>query len=129
MRSFNPQHSYAGLESDGDAKLVAGGNAFWSLPDRDIEKFGSDGLVSEFECDTDWRDCEMHPNGDEFVYLLAGEIAMLLETPSGVAETSLCAPAAVIVPRGLWHTARVVSSARMFDITRGGGSQQRRVNP
>jgi uncharacterized cupin superfamily protein len=125
MRSFDPQQSHTTLISDGATKLIPGGDAFWSLAVSEIEKFGADWLVSEFECTVDWPNWEMHPNGDEFVYLLGGEIVTLLETSSGVVETSLRAPAAVVLPRGLWHTAHVISPARMLHITRGSGTQLR----
>jgi mannose-6-phosphate isomerase-like protein (cupin superfamily) len=46
---------------------------------------------------------EMHPDGDELLYLIAGEASVLLERPEGEERIELSAGAACIVPRGLWH--------------------------
>ena len=122
---LDPTQTYVHLGAEGSATEVAGGEAFWAQPESDIERFGRGWLVSEFECSADWTNWEMHPNADEFVYLLSGAATMLLELPDGVRRVSLEGRAAVVVPRGTWHTARVSVPSRMLFVTLGSGTQHR----
>jgi uncharacterized cupin superfamily protein len=81
--------------------------------------------VTEFECEADWSNWEMHPNGDEFVYLLRGSIDLLLEQPSGIESIELRDSGAILVPRGIWHTAKVHTPSRMLHTTMGEGTESR----
>jgi quercetin dioxygenase-like cupin family protein len=46
---------------------------------------------------------ERHPDGDELLYLIAGQATVLLERAEGEERIELAAGNACIVPRGLWH--------------------------
>ena len=120
---LDPCDTYVHLGADGAAERVAGGDAFWSGPD--LDRLGDGWLVTEFAFSSSWSSWEMHPGGDELVYLLAGEAVMLLERPDGVDEVPLRERAAVVVPRGVWHTAKVTRPSRMLFVTRGRGTQHR----
>lgn len=124
---FNPEDQYVHLTPDGRAVTMPGGDAFWSMPEAEMDKLGRGWLISEFVCTEDWKTWEMHPNGEEFVYLLGGDIEFLLELPSGVSRTRITEKGAVVVPRGVWHTARVLTPSRMFFVTMGAGTQHRPV--
>ena len=67
----------------------------------------------------------MHPDADEFVYLLSGAATMVFDEAGGPREVPLDGRAAVVVPRGVWHTAKVVAPSRMLFVTRGRGTQHR----
>ena len=67
----------------------------------------------------------MHPEADEVVYLVSGAAVMLLEQPGGVQEVPLSGRAAVVVPKGTWHTAKVSEPCRMLFITMGRGTRHR----
>lgn len=70
----------------------------------------------------------MHPDGEEFVYLLDGDIQFLMETPDGVLSSQrITDRGAVVVPRGVWHTAKVYRPSRMFFITKGAGTKHQPV--
>lgn len=125
--SFDPEQRYVHLAEDGGATLLTGGPAFWGLPESDMAAYGQGWLVSEFECHSDWPNWERHPEGDEFVYLLAGAVDLLLELPEGLRTLALQGRAAVLVPRGIWHTARVHAPSRLLHITRGAGTEHRPV--
>jgi mannose-6-phosphate isomerase-like protein (cupin superfamily) len=127
--SLNPQLTYVHLAEDGVATPLAGGEAFWSLPEAEIDRYGCGWLVSEFEFAADWPNWEMHPNGDEFVYLLAGSVELQLEQPGGLQRVVLTGSGAVLVPRGVWHTAKVMAPSRMLHITRGRGTELRAAAP
>jgi uncharacterized cupin superfamily protein len=90
-----------------------------------MAKFDEGWLISEFVCAEDWSHWEMHPSGDEFVYLLSGEIELLLELPLGTSRTRISSRGAVVVPRGNWHTAKVFAPSRTLFVTRGAGTQHR----
>ena len=122
---LNPQSTYVHLAEDGAATEVPGGEAFWSMPTAEMERYGNGWLVSEFEFDADWPNWEMHPNADEFVYLLSGSVEVLLEHPEGVQKVALKNNAALVVPRGIWHTAKVTAPSRMLHVTRGAGTEHR----
>jgi mannose-6-phosphate isomerase-like protein (cupin superfamily) len=122
---LDPEDTYVHLAADGTSQVAAGGAAFWSLPPPEMAPFETGWLVSEFVCSEDWSNWEMHPHGDEFVYLLSGDIEFLLELPSGTSATRISGRGAVVVPRGLWHTAKVFAPSRMLFVTRGAGTQHR----
>jgi len=71
-----------------------------------MRRFDAGWLITEFVCEDDWANWEMHPEADEFVYLLSGDVALVLELPTGTATIRLSDRGAVVVPRGVWHTAR-----------------------
>jgi len=123
--SFKPEDQYVYLEPDGTARTTTGGEAFWSLPPHEMAKFESGWLLSEFVCSEHWRNWEMHPDADEFVYLLSGDIEFLQETSEGISATRISGRGAVVVPRGVWHTARVFAPSRMLFVTMGPGTQHR----
>lgn len=122
---IDPEKDYVHLQADGRASLVPGGEAFWSLPESEMEKFGHGWLVTEYAFSNDWPSWEMHPVADEFVYLLSGDAALLIEHPQGVQTMRMTDRGAVVVPRGAWHTAKVFAPSRMLFITMGSGTQHK----
>jgi mannose-6-phosphate isomerase-like protein (cupin superfamily) len=127
--SFDPSRIYVYLGADGSSMQLPGGEAFWSQDQSEIERYGKGWLVSEFECSADWSNWEMHPNADEFVYLLSGAATLLLEFEDGIRNVPLNGRAAVVVPKGTWHTAKVSAPSRLLFITLGTGTQHRPVQP
>lgn len=121
---IDPQHTYVHLADDGMAQSVPG-DSFWQLPPSELDAFGKGWLISEYTFTEDWPTWEMHPHGDEFVYLLAGSVELLLERGSEVQALVLHGSGAVLVPRGVWHTARVRLPSRMLHVTRGEGTETR----
>ena len=125
---INPENTYVHLAEDGTSQTVPGGAEFWSLPAAEMATFDQGWLISEFVCVEDWANWERHPEGDEFVYLLSGEIELLLELPGGTTSTRISGSGAHIVPRNVWHTAKVFAPSRMLFITRGEGTEHRPVS-
>ena len=123
--TFDPQQTYVHLAANGAAQALPGGDAFWSQPPDQLDAHGRGWLVAEFTFDADWPNWEVHPEADEFVYLIAGEAVLLLERPEGVERIAMQAGRAVVVPRGVWHTAQVKVPSRMLHVTMGAGSQHK----
>ncbi|MCC2973318.1 cupin domain-containing protein [Massilia sp. IC2-476] len=123
---IDPQHTYVHLADDGKAHQVSG-DSFWQLPPEAFDSFGKGWLVSEFLFTEDWPTWEMHPQGEEFVYLLSGAVELLLDRGNEVETILLNGSGAVVVPRGVWHTAKVRVPSRMLHVTRGEGTENRPV--
>ena len=121
---LHPQQTYVHLADDGAARQIAG-DTFWSLPEPDAGAHSSGWLITEFEFTEDWPNWEMHPSGDEFVYLLSGAIDIRLDRDGMIETIPLDGNGAVVVPRGVWHTAKVRQPSRMLHVTRGAGTQHR----
>jgi uncharacterized cupin superfamily protein len=125
---INPEVDFVYLDANGNGRAIPGGEAFWSQPESEIEKFGQGWLITEFECTEDWSNWEMHPVAEEFVYLLSGDIEFHLEGSGRTEVTRIVGRGAVVVPRGRWHTAKVFQPSRMLFVTMGSGTQHRPVS-
>jgi predicted enzyme related to lactoylglutathione lyase/mannose-6-phosphate isomerase-like protein (cupin superfamily) len=120
------------LDAVGGARCVAGGDGFWTALARgaypELDDTGR--LVALFECDSDWNNWEMHPDGEELVILISGRATFVLEIQDGEREIVISRPGEmIIVPRGTWHTARVDSPVRMLFVTAGKGTVNRDAGP
>jgi mannose-6-phosphate isomerase-like protein (cupin superfamily) len=94
--------------------------------DANYQQFKGHVLVSEHAFSESWPSWERHPAGDEIVVLLSGSATMVLETGNAENTVQLQEPGAyVVVPRGCWHTARIVEPTRMLFITPGEGTENR----
>lgn len=122
--TLDPQTTYLHLGDDGKATPLAAAG-FWEMPEAVAASLGGGWTVTEFTFADDWPNWEMHPQGDELVYLLAGAADLWLEQDGALRIVALHGSGAVLVPRGTWHTARIKTPSRMLFVTRGAGTQQR----
>ena len=87
-------------------------------------------LISSFSFNEDWSTWEMHPNGDEFVCLLSGDVEFLLRDAEGERSLRLNSPGSfVVVPQNTWHKAIVAQPAKMIFVTPGEGTKNQEVPP
>ena len=106
-----------------DAETLAVTESLWSEIDDRFGDFSGRTLISAFSFDEDWPTWEVHPAGDEIVYLLSGAVNMVLALPEGDRSIKLDEPGHfVIVPRNTWHTARINVPTSMLFITPGEGT-------
>lgn len=128
--------NYLLLEADGRAISLPGGQDFWQqlmsgdATDSGIRQLmGSEKgrLLSVLPMDSDWATWEMHPAGDEILFMLEGKAVFVLELPDGPKEVELNAGRLLVVPTGVWHTAKVGEPSRLLTITAGQGTQHRPV--
>lgn len=122
---IDPSDTYILLGQDGSSRQLPGGDAFWSLPESELGALGRHWMLLEFECSSDWPTWEMHPAGDEFIYLLSGAVTLHLDDKGSVTTVALKGRGATVVPRGVWHTAKVHAPSRMLFATLGEGTQHR----
>jgi mannose-6-phosphate isomerase-like protein (cupin superfamily) len=126
--------NYLLLEPEGAAVLLPGGGEFWSQlmsgnpADPGIRRLmGSEHgrLLSGLLMGADWKNWEMHPAGDELLFMLEGKATFILDLSDGLKEVALSPGRLLVIPKGVWHTAKVSAPARLLAITAGQGTQHR----
>ncbi len=92
--------------------------------DANYDHFKSHVLISVHASTSDWGMWERHPAGDEIVVLLSGAATMTLQHAHGRECVTLDTPGAfLVVPKNLWHTARISAPTRLLFITPGEGTE------
>lgn len=128
--------NYLLLEPDGTAVPLPGGGEFWRqlmsghATDAGIRRLmGSEQgrLLSALSMGANWTTWEMHPAGDEILFMVEGNATFVLDLPEGLREVELGMGRLLVVPKGVWHTARLSAPARLLAITAGAGTQHRPV--
>jgi mannose-6-phosphate isomerase-like protein (cupin superfamily) len=67
------------------------------------------------------HDGEMHPDGDEIVYVASGRIEVAFEGRSEL-PVQVNAGEGVIIPKGIWHKVRVLELGELVTISQGQAS-------
>ena len=67
---------------------------------------------------------EVHPDGDEFLYLVRGEVHLIFDdgdedTIGAETEVVLRSGDAYVVPRGVWHRLEAVEPSHLVHVTPG----------
>ena len=73
---------------------------------------------------------EMHPDGDEVLYLISGRVMVTLET-NPIQQMEMTPGNGLVVPRGVWHSVDIVEPSQIVYLTPGPNNQFRslRSNP
>jgi mannose-6-phosphate isomerase-like protein (cupin superfamily) len=122
--SFDPLATWVHLPDGPDATLLEVGPDFWQKLEARGDLSGGR-LVSAYRFHADWTSWERHPAGDELVFQLSGAMDLVLDAGRGERSVALRGLAAVVVPRGVWHTARVLEPSEALFVTRGEGTEHR----
>jgi len=122
--------AYARVRPDASVEALSVDANFWQdLATGKLGDFHNEYLVTTQSFTQSWPLWEMHPQGDEIVVLISGSLDFVLEKKTGnkilPMRTTGCW---AIVPRGVWHTARVNSPSIMLFITAGEGTQHRQID-
>lgn len=122
-RSRNMSDNVVVLDKGTDAEVLAVTDTLWDKIDARYGDFANRLLISRFTFDKDWPTWEIHPAGDEFVFLLSGAAELVLATLDGEQTVLLKTPGDFeIVPANTWHTARVSEPTAMLFVTPGEGT-------
>jgi mannose-6-phosphate isomerase-like protein (cupin superfamily) len=70
---------------------------------------------------------EMHPGGDELLFVVSGRFHVWLELDAEPREIELLAGEALVIPRGVWHLVAVQEPGQLVHITPGPGGEHRRL--
>jgi mannose-6-phosphate isomerase-like protein (cupin superfamily) len=114
------------MSSSFQADTVAVTENLYAELDQAYGDFAGRSLISSHTFSNDWPTWEVHPNGDEVVVLVSGAAEMVLAAEGGD-ETMLLNEAGqfVVVPKGVWHTAKISSPTQMMFITPGEGTENK----
>jgi hypothetical protein len=122
-------HSYLHVQDGGKTEQIAVTEQFWSdvvngaRPELDQGR-----LMSAFSFSANWPSWERHPAGEELVMLLSGSAMLLLEEASGERALLLDTVGSyVLVPQGVWHTAKTTQPTTLLFLTSGAGTEHRLV--
>ena len=116
------------LNRDAQATPLEVTDTLYQDLDTQFDGFKGHTLISHCDFDQDWPSWEIHPHGDEVVYLLSGDVDFVLETIPGEKTLRVNEPGSyVVVPQGTWHTARPHKPTCMLFITPGEGTQNREI--
>ncbi len=123
---FNLSSTFVVLEENGKATTLKVGDRFFEALEHQFGDFKDKRLISHFTFEQDWDTWEIHPAGEELVYLLSGQVDLILEQAGMENRVNLSAPGSfVLVPRGTWHTVKVHAPSSLLFITPGEGTQNR----
>ena len=126
MSRFDPLATFVYLPDGPAATLLPVTPDFWEeLEAR--EDLAGGRLVSAYRFEADWASWERHPAGDELVVQLSGAVDFVLDENGRERVVELRGRGALLVPRGLWHTARVLEPSEALFVTRGDGTEHRPV--
>ena len=90
----------------------------------EFEPFAGHLLVAQHQFDQAWPTWEIHPPGAELVYLLSGDVDVVLWTEDGEQTVRVNQPGSyIVVPKNTWHTARPRQPSSMLFVTPGEGTQ------
>ncbi len=118
--------TFVTMGPDFAAETIAVTETVWADIDERFGDFRGRTLISSVEFSEAWPTWEMHPAGDELVFVVDGDTDMTLALPDGDETVRLERPGEfVIVPKGVWHTASPHRPTRMLFVTPGEGTENR----
>lgn len=124
MTSFDPLATFVHLPDGPAATLLEVTPDFWPKLGTRRDLHGGR-LISAYRFDADWTSWERHPAGDEIVIQLSGAMDFVLDEGGRERSIPLRGRAALVVPPGAWHTARVLAPSEAIFVTRGEGTEHR----
>ena len=109
---------------DSNVELVEVNENFFPNLDQQFPGFKGHILTSQFSFDEAWPTWEIHPVGDEMVFLISGDTDLVLATKDGKESVLRVSNPGeyVIVPKNTWHTARPHQPTTLLFFTPGEGT-------
>ncbi len=127
---FDLAKIFAVLDADSSVTTRPVGPDLYRELDAEFDGFKGCALVAEHSFSDAWGTWEMHPGGDELVYLLDGDVDFILWRDAREEILHVGTPGSyVVVPRGIWHTARPHKPSKMLFVTPGEGTQHAETPP
>jgi mannose-6-phosphate isomerase-like protein (cupin superfamily) len=116
---FDPSVHTVGLSRDLVASLV---------PERPDPPIPVDGVTIGVASMTENapHNGEMHPDGDEVLYLISGRVKVILETVP-VQELDMSPGDGLIVPKGVWHRVDILEPSKIVYVTPGSNNEFRPI--
>lgn len=117
-RPFDLSKVVVGVARDGSSKLIPNAPG----PPVRIDGFSIGAPVLTREPP---HDGEMHPDGDEVLFLVSGHVAVRLEQDGGERTVDLRPGQGLVVPRGVWHKVLIREPSQIVHVTPGPGGEHR----
>jgi mannose-6-phosphate isomerase-like protein (cupin superfamily) len=123
------QQTYLHVQDGGATLPLPVSETFWQeLGSGAWPQLEQGRLMSAYTFSESWAVWERHPAGEELVMLLSGAATLVLQEPQGEREVLLDTTGAyVLVPKGVWHTARTSVPTTLLFLTPGAGTEHRPV--
>ena len=115
--SFDPSIDTVGLDPTLSASLVPQ-QADPAIPVTGIT-FGVASMTENSP-----HDGEMHPDGDEVLYLVSGH-ARVVFVDDEIADIDVRAGEGLVIPRGLWHRVDIIEPCQIVYLTPGPNNEYR----
>ncbi|MCC2603833.1 cupin domain-containing protein [Planctobacterium marinum] len=126
MKTTNLTENFVVVNPHQEATIELADAGLYERLDNQYQQFKGHSLVAMHSFESDWPSWEIHPKGDEIVVLMSGEITMILKENVGDRAVTLRRSGDfVIVPRGVWHTAKTVQKSQLLFITPGEGTENK----
>ncbi|BFM10701.1 hypothetical protein R50072_08540 [Simiduia litorea] len=107
-----------------DVASVPTGPGMYEALDRNFDHFKGHLLVSCYDFSEPWGSWERHPAGDEIVILLSGRVEFVVRGQEGDESVWLGqAGGYLVIPQGVWHTAKTSEPSRLLFMTPGEGTE------
>jgi mannose-6-phosphate isomerase-like protein (cupin superfamily) len=117
---------FAVLKPDLQVATIQVTPAIYEEMDSRFDQFKNHVLIAEHAFSESWPTWERHPAGDEIVVLLSGQVEMVMRRNGSDECIPLNDPGSyVVIPAGVWHTARISVATRMLFVTPGEGTENR----
>lgn len=120
---FDLETTYLALDGKGTVIPMPVTDDFWMLIDE--SPAASRSMMAVYPVSTDWPHWEMHPDGDEVLVLIDGQIDMLLDDGQSESTAEMRAGSTLVVPAGTWHRALVRAPGKLLGFTYGPGTEHR----
>ena len=125
-KAFDLKSTFVVLQPDQSATAVEVTPTLYEDLNKSFQDFRDRRLISSYSFESDWTIWEMHPAGDEIVYLLSGGAELILERKDFRTSVHLSEPGSyAIVPSGTWHTAKTKVATNMLFVTPGQGTKHK----
>jgi mannose-6-phosphate isomerase-like protein (cupin superfamily) len=123
----NPLHLGLGAKAVVEPEFTGAMQWYGDYAARHDAADGREGrLVTMHTFHESWDSWEMHPEGDEVVLCISGEMTLVQEMPDGTEQRiTIGAGEYAINPPGCWHTADIEGEATALFITAGMGTEGR----
>jgi uncharacterized cupin superfamily protein len=87
------------------------------------------GSAGVYWCSQGTSPWEMHPNDEELLFVLDGEVEITVMTEAGPKSTVAGPSCAFVVPRGHWHKQRVLKPLKQLYVTPGATEHSDKEDP
>ena len=124
FESFRLENKFLHLENNGEMIILSVDEKFWS--ERSSGSYHQSGrLMGILKIDIGPSHWEMHPDGDELLYLLSGSMDVVIKLEGKDKVTTLDRFASCIVPRETWHQTIAREPCTLLFITPSKDTQHR----